>query len=90
MVAEWDGGSSGDSFIRVDVASELGSVSLVSVAFNSSTANGGAGAHDTSVDATRDTVNLLDIDLGQVELLGGIGRVFLDICFDTDDLSPIF
>jgi hypothetical protein len=63
-VAKGDGGSASDSLDGVDVGSQLGGVPLESVALRASTAYAGTSAHDTSVDAARDAVLLLDIDLG--------------------------
>jgi hypothetical protein len=71
--AEGDSGGTSDGFNGVDVAAKLGGVSLVSIAFDSGTANGGAGAHNTSMDAAGDAVLLLDVDLGQGEgLVSGV------------------
>ena len=78
-VAKWDGGSSSDILKGLGVTAQLGSVSLVPVTLGTSTANAGASTHDTSVDGARDTILLLNINLGQVELLLVIGRVLLDI-----------
>ena len=78
-VTERDGSSSSDGFIGVDVAADLGGVSLVSVSLGSSSAYAGTGANDTGVDATGHTVIVLDIDLGQVEVLLVIGGVLLNI-----------
>ena len=78
-VTKGDGGGSSDGFNGVNVASQTSGVSLVSVALDSGTANGGASAHDTSVNTARDAVLLLDVDLGQVEVLGVVSRVLLDI-----------
>ena len=73
LVAERKGGCSSDSFIGVDVGSQLGSVSLVSITLSSGTAYAGAGADYTSVDSTRDAVIHLDVDLGQVEEFWTVG-----------------
>ena len=78
-VAEWDSGRSSDVFNGFGVTAQLGSVSLVSIAFSTSTANAGAGAHNTSVDAARHAVLLLDVDLWQEEETHVVGRVLLDI-----------
>ena len=78
-VAEWDSSSSSDGFIGIDVAAYLGGVPLVSVTFGSSSAYAGTGTDDTGVDATGHTVIVLDIDLGQVEVLLVIGGVLLNI-----------
>jgi hypothetical protein len=78
-VPKRDGGSASNSLDGVDVVSQLGGVPLVSVALSTSTAYAGASAHDTSVDAARDAVLLLDVDLGQGEGLLGVGGVLLDI-----------
>ena len=76
-VAEWDSGRSSDVFKGFGVTAQLGSVSLVSIAFDSGTAYAGAGAHNTSVDAAGDAVLLLDVDLGQGE--GLVSRVLLQV-----------
>lgn len=78
-VAEWDGGRSSDVFKGFGVTAQLGRVSLVPVTFGTSAAKAGAGTYNTGVDGARDTVLLLNIDLGQVELLLVIGRVLLDV-----------
>lgn len=79
LIAEGDGGGTSDGFNGVDVAPETGRVSLESSSFDSSAANAGASAHDTGVDAARDAVLLLNIDLGQVESGVGVRGVLLDI-----------
>ena len=79
LIAERKSSSTSDGFIGVDVGSQLGSVSLVSISLSSSTANAGTSAHDTSVDSTRDAVILLDVDLGQVEELLTVGGVLLNV-----------
>ena len=78
-VAEWDRRSTSDGFIGVNVAPYLRGVSLVSVSLGSSSAYAGTGADDTSVDAAGHAVIVLDIDLGQVEVLLVIGGVLLNI-----------
>ena len=60
-VAEGDGGGARDRLNGVDVASQTSGVSLVSVALDSGTANGGASAHDTSVDAAGHALSLIHI-----------------------------
>ena len=77
VIAEGDSGGTSDGFNGVDVAAQLGGVSLVSIAFDSGTAYAGAGAHNTSVDAAGDAVLLLDVDLGQGE--GLVSRVLLQV-----------
>ena len=52
LIAERKSSRTSDSFIGVDVGSQLGSVSLVSIALGSGTANAGASTDDTSVDST--------------------------------------
>jgi len=79
LVAKRDGGGTSDGFNGVDVTSQAGGVSLVSIAFSSGTAYAGTSANDTSVDAARHAVLHLDVDLGQVEVLDIVGRVLLDI-----------
>ena len=78
-VTEWDCRSTSDSLIGVDVVSNLGSVSLVSVSLNSSTANTRTGADDFKMDGASHTVIVLDIDLGQVEVLLFVGGALPDI-----------
>ena len=79
LIAEGDSGGTSDGLNGVDVASETGSVSLVSSSFDTGTANAGTSAHDTGVDAARDAVLLLNVDLGQVESVGGVRGVLFDI-----------
>ena len=78
-VTERDGGSASDSLVGADVVANLGSVSLVSVPLHSSTANCGASADDTSVDAAGDAVVHLDVDLGHNEELLLVGGVLPDV-----------
>ena len=59
---EGDGGTTGE--VVLDVHANLGGVSHETLSLDSGTANGGSHADDTSVDGARDTVLLLDVDLG--------------------------
>jgi hypothetical protein len=78
-VTEGDGGGASDGFIRVNVASNSGGVSLVSVSLSTSTAYAGTGTDDTSVDATGHAVIVLHVNLGEIEVLLVIGGVLLNI-----------
>ena len=74
-----DGGGTGDCLISEDVGAQLRGVSLESISLGASAANLGASTDDTSVDAARDAVLLLNVDLGESELWLGVGGVLLDI-----------
>ena len=74
---EGDGGTTGE--VVLDVHANLGGVSHETLSLDSGTANGGSDADDTSVDSARDTVGLLDVDLGEVEVFLIVGVVLLDI-----------
>ena len=80
LVTEWDGSGTRDFLDRVHVEAQLGRVALVAVTLGTSAADGGSCAHNTSVDAARDAVGELDVDLGQLEsVLVAISGVLGDI-----------
>ena len=74
---ERDGGTTGE--VVLDVHANLGSVPDESLSLDSGTANGGSGTDDSGVDGARDAVLLLDVDLGEVEVLLIVSVVLLDV-----------
>ena len=74
-----DSGGTSDGLIGEDVGAQLGRVSLVSISLGAGAANLGASTDDTSVDAARDAVLELNVDLGESELFSFVGGVLLDI-----------
>ena len=59
--------------------SELGGVSLEAVSLGTGSADSGACANDTGVDGAGHAVLLLDIDLGQMEVLLSVCIVVFDV-----------
>ena len=73
-----ESGGSGQGF-RAHVLSELGCVSLESFTLFGSSALGRTDAHNTGMDAAGDAVLLLDVDLGQMEVLGVECKVVFNV-----------
>ena len=71
-------GTAGDG-LRAHVVAELGGVALVALALLTLAGLGGADTDDAGVDAAGDAVLLLDVDLGQVEVLGVESKVVFDV-----------
>ena len=65
--------------LKADVLSKLGGVSLETLTLAGATDLDGTEAHNTGVNAASDTVLLLDIDLGDHEVLLVKGVVVLDV-----------
>ena len=74
---EGDGDATGE--VRLDVHADLGGVSDESLSLDTGTASAGSGTDDSGVDSAGDTVVLLDVDLGHVEVLLVVRVVLLDI-----------
>ena len=73
-----NGGAAGKG-LGADVLSELGGVSLETFTLHASADLGGAHTHDTGVDAAGNAVLLLDVDLGQREVLLVESKVVFDV-----------
>ena len=65
--------------LRAHVLAELGGVTLEALALLTLAGLGGADTHDTGVDTAGDAVLLLDVDLGQVEVLGVKSKVVFNV-----------
>ena len=75
---EGEGGRTSDG-LRAHVLAELGGVTLEALALLTLAGLGGADTHDTGVDTAGDAVLLLDVDLGQVEVLGVKSKVVFNV-----------
>ena len=76
---EWNGAISTDGF-GSHVISEFGGVSLKPFTLGAGAGLGGTCAHDTGVDSASDAVLLLDVDLGEVEVIGVlVSEVFFHV-----------
>jgi hypothetical protein len=72
------GRGAGDG-LGAHVLAELGGVSLEALTTAGATDLDGAETHNAGVDAAGDAVLLLDVDLGQVEVLGVECKVIFDV-----------
>ena len=63
------GQSDGAQSLWANVVSELGGESFEALSLRASAGFGGTSAYDARVDSTSDAVLLLDVDLGEVEVL---------------------